>query len=101
MQYLYNSKGNHIANFANGQLYASGGANIGRYLPTEKIFVDLEGRYLGELVHNDRLMYKIGSSYRSKVFGDQGMRSSAGSFGNPGHQNNIGTITGYEDIPAS
>jgi hypothetical protein len=101
VQYLFNSKGEHIANFVNGELHAPTGQNIGHYLPKEAIFIDLRGRYLGEIIHNDRLMYNVSSSYKSKTFGDYGTHSSAGSYGNPGSHSNIGKITGYDDIPTS
>jgi hypothetical protein len=101
MQYLFNSEGEHIANFVNGYLHAPSGQHIGNYLDKEKIFVDRDGRYLGEIVQTDRLMYRISSSYRSKNFGDQGTRSNVGSYGNPGSRTNIGRITGFDDIPPS
>ena len=101
MKYLFNSQGEHIANFVNGELHAPGGKNIGHYLKDEGIFIDLDARYLGEIVKNDRLMYKITSSYRQKTFSEQGTHSSVGNYGNPGARTNVGHITGFEDIPES
>ena len=37
MQYLFNSKGTHIANFVNDQLYAPFGENIGHYMKNNGI----------------------------------------------------------------
>lgn len=101
MQYLFNSQGEHIANFVNGRLHSPSGSNIGHYLAKERIFVDLQGRYLGEIVRSDRLLYHVSSPYRQKTFSELGTHSSAGNFGNPGTKSNIGSITGYEDVPES
>lgn len=101
LQYLFNSQGEHIANFVNGRLHSPSGSNIGHYLAKERIFVDLQGRYLGEIVRSDRLLYHVSSPYRQKTFSELGTHSSAGNFGNPGTKSNIGSITGYEDVPES
>lgn len=81
---LYNSQGRHIANFVSGYLYAASGEHIGRYLEGEGIFVDLHGRYLGEIVAQNRLMYKPSSPYRTTNFGSVGYLGSIGNYGNPG-----------------
>lgn len=101
MQYLFNSKGEHIANFVNGRLHAPTGPNIGHYLSKERIFIDMKGRYLGEIIYNNRLMYNVSSRYKSTTFSDQGTHSSAGNYGNPGNVSSIGNVSGYEDIPES
>src|SRR3954447_26588725 len=101
MQYLYNSDGYHIANFVNGELYTPAGHNIGHYLSRERIFIDMHGRYLGEIVRNDRLLYNLSSRYRSTTFSANATRSSVGNYGDPGKQNNIGHFSGYEDVPES
>ena len=61
MKYLFDSKGRHIANFINNQLYAPTGENIGHYLEKEEIFIDFSGRYLGEIILDNRLMYNRSS----------------------------------------
>ena len=99
MHYLFNSKGQHIANFVNGQLHAPTGKNIGHYLENEKIFIDMHGRYLGEIVANDRLMRQRSSPYKSVNFGNYGNYGNVGNYGNPGNHGSIGSIGGYEDIP--
>lgn len=98
MQFLFNSKGEHIANFVNNQLYAPTGQNIGHYLKKERVFIDLLGQYLGEIVMNDRLMYKMSSPYRAMNFGAYGYYGSIGSFGNPGRRGTVALYSGYRDI---
>ena len=53
---LHDSHGKHIANLVNGQLYDTHGRNIGHYLTREGIFIDMKGRYLGEIVNKKRLL---------------------------------------------
>jgi len=101
MQYLFNSGGHHIANFVNDELYAPTGHNIGHYRLQEGIFIDLHGRYLGEIVRRDRLLYNLTSRYRSTTFSASATHSSAGAYSNPGNQSTIGNLTGFEDIPPS
>lgn len=94
---LHNSKGAHVANYINGQLYSTSGRNIGHYLEQEKIFIDMNGHYLGEIVDGNRLLYKISSGYSSVSFGIYGNYGSIGSSGNYG---NIGSVSygGYRDV---
>ena len=56
MQALFNSKGYHIANFNNNQLYNTSGDNIGHYLDSYQIFIDMDGKYLGEILYKNRLI---------------------------------------------
>ena len=99
MKYLFNSSGQHIANFVNGQLYAPSGGNIGHYLEDRGIFIDMRGQYMGELVKDNRLMRKISSPYRSLNFGVYANYGDVGNYGSPGNCGSIGYIGGYEDIP--
>lgn len=48
MEFLFNSRGQHIANFVNGQLHSPLGPNIGHFLESQNIFIEMHGRYLGE-----------------------------------------------------
>lgn len=64
MQRLFSSTGKHIANFVSGQLHAPTGQNIGHYLEQQQIFIDMMGRYLGEIVQENRLMFNRQSPYR-------------------------------------
>lgn len=98
MKRFYNSRGTHIANESRGRLYATTGSNIGRYIETADIYVDLSGRYLGEVVANNRLMSNRSSGYRSTNFGNAGNSGNIGNAGNPGSAGSIGIISGFEDI---
>lgn len=98
MKFLFNSSGKHIANLINGQLYGPTGKNIGHFLSNEEIFIDMSGRYLGEIVHKNRLMYNLNSSYKSMNFGRYGNYGNVGNYGNPGNHGSIGTIGGYRDV---
>ena len=99
MEYLFNSKGKHIANFVNDQLHSRTGKNIGHYMKKEAIFIDMHGRYLGEIVHENRLMQRKSSPYKSVSFGSYGNYGSVGNYGNPGNYGSIGSVSGFEDIP--
>ncbi|NMA73668.1 MAG: hypothetical protein GX963_05785 [Bacteroidales bacterium] len=101
MVFLFNSSGTHIANLVNGHLHAPDGHNIGHYLEKEGIFIDMSGRYLGEIVHKNRLMFKKNSPYRSVSFGSYGNYGNVGNYGNPGNVGRVGTVSGYEDIPVA
>ena len=98
MEFLFNSKGQHIANFVNGQLHAPTGQNIGHFLEAQGIFIDMSGRYLGEIVQKNRLMYNRSSPYKNVNYGNYGNYGNVGNYGNPGNYGNIGTIGGYEDV---
>jgi len=98
MKYLFNSKGQHIASFINGQLHSPSGRNIGHYLEHEKIFIDMSGGYLGELVMEDRLMYYRHSQYKLMKFGRLGNYGNTGNQGNPGNSGTIGNLANYRDI---
>jgi hypothetical protein len=43
MEYLFNSRGQHIANFIGKQLHAPTGENIGHYLSDQGFFIDTSG----------------------------------------------------------
>lgn len=98
MEFLFNSRGEHIANFVNGQLHAPSGQNVGHYLANERIFIDMSGHYLGEIIHKNRLMYNLNSPYRSMNFGNCGNYGNVGNYGNPGNYGSIGLISGYRNI---
>lgn len=98
MIYLFDSKGKHIANFHDGQLHATGGKNIGHFLPAYNIFIDMHGKYLGEIIFNNRLMYNLYNNYGRTNFGIYGNYGNIGNYGNPGNYGSIGTVNGYKDI---
>ena len=99
MKRLYNSRGNHVANEVNGQLHEPTGRNIGHFLTRESIFIDLHGRYLGEIVMNDRLMRNRNSRHSSVSFGNRGYYGTVGNYGTPGNHGSLRQPAGYEDIP--
>ena len=99
MKYLFNSRGNHIANEVNGQLHAPSGKNIGHYLANEGIFIDMRGRYLAEIVLENRLMQSRSSPHKSVNFGSYGNYGNVGNYGNPGNHGSVGSIGGYDDVP--
>ena len=68
MIHLYDSEGQHIATLDSSQLYSVFGRHIGEYLDDAGIFVDLEGRYLGEIVQNDRLLDDPTSPFHEQTF---------------------------------
>jgi hypothetical protein len=96
---LYDSRGTFIASVEGGRLHSPAGANDGHYLPGEGVFIDPRGQYLGEVVHGNRLMYNVGSPYRSVGFAVPGVYGDAGRFGNPGNAGAVELPDGYDDIP--
>lgn len=98
MKFLFNSKGKHIANLVNGQLHSPKGKNIGHYIEKDKIFIDMHGHYMGEIICETRLMYNRNSPYKSSNYGIYGNYGNAGNYGNPGNYGSIGVISGYCDI---
>jgi hypothetical protein len=100
MKYLFNSRGQHIANLVGDQLHAPNGKNIGHYLSDQGFFIDMSGRYMGELLYEDRLMFNRASPYRSTNFGSRGNYGNAGNYGNPGSHGSIGAVGGYHDVAA-
>ena len=53
---LYDSAGSPIATAHQDTLFAPDGAVVGLYLQNLRIFVDLTGDYLGEIVYGNRLL---------------------------------------------
>lgn len=98
MQFLFNSRGKHIANEVNGQLHATTGKNIGHFLSQYGFFIDMRGHYLGHIVMGNRLMEQLNNPYKNTNFGVYGNYGNVGNYGNPGNQGSIGMIGGYKDI---
>jgi hypothetical protein len=98
MEFLFDSRGRHIANRVGAQLHAPRGQNIGHWLEREGIFINMRGGYLGEIIHIDRLMYCTTSPYRSVNFGIYGNYGNAGNYGIPGHGGSIGSVPGFVDV---
>ena len=98
MEFLFNSKGQHIANLVNGQLHAPSGQNIGHLMEQQNIFIDMNGRYLGEIIQNNRLMYNRSSGHQNVNYGNYGNYGNVGNYGNPGNHGNIGMMGGYQEV---
>ncbi len=98
MRCLFNSRGQHVANEVNDQLHSPTGANVGHYLENEKIFISMDGHYLGEVIYDNRLVYNHSSPYRSVNFGNYGNYGNVGNYGNPGNYGSVSLPSGYEDI---
>lgn len=99
MKFLFDSGGRHVANLVKDQLHSPSGENVGHFLAAENIFVDMAGDYLGEIVHDNRIMYNRGSSHCAVNFGNRGNFPNAGNFGNAENCGSIGKLGGFEDIP--
>jgi hypothetical protein len=95
---LFNSRGAHIANFVRGQLHAPTGENIGHYLDRHGIFIDMRGRYLGEIVAEKRLLQKSTSPHHNVNYGVYGNYGNIGNYGNPGNHGTIGMPSGFVDV---
>jgi len=100
MKFLFNSLGDHIVIERNGQLYAPSGKNIGHYIESKKIFIDMKGFYLGEIVATNRLLYRIDNAYINTCFGAYGDYENIGNYGNRWNCGSIGQVSGFEDIVA-
>lgn len=98
MKFLFNSKGEHVANFIDDQLYTPNGNNMGHFLKVSGIFIDMNGSYLGEIIRENRILKNINSPYKSVNYGNYGNYGNIGNYGNPGNHGNIGVIGGYEDL---
>lgn len=101
MEFLFDSRGQHIANFVRGQLHAPTGENIGHYMEKSGIFIDMQGHYLGEIVYKNRLMFNRQSPYRSMSYGVYGNYGNVGNYGNPGNYGSIGTVGGFDNVNAT
>ncbi len=75
------------------------GQNIGHFLEAHSIFIDMHGRYLGEIAQENRLLCRRGSPHRSSNYGHYGNYGNVGNYGNPGNYGSIGMPGGFDDIP--
>lgn len=97
--YLYDSRGIHIANVVTGQLHSVTGHNIGHPAPSGKFFMDMQGRYLGEVVHGNRFLDNLHSPYQGVNYGAYGDYGFVGDYGNPGDIGSMQLSFGYRDVP--
>lgn len=58
MKPLYNLNGDHIACDYNSNLYSLSGSLKGYFNEHFNIYIDLQGKYLGEIFNNNRLVYR-------------------------------------------
>jgi hypothetical protein len=98
MNYLYNSKGQHIATEQAGRLYTPMGRSIGHFVSEYGIYIDMKGRYLGELMYDNRLLYNRNSPFRSTPFGMWGDYGTITTYAPPGKIGAIGLPGGYQDV---
>ncbi|MGE5548924.1 MAG: hypothetical protein ACM3ZC_00130 [Bacteroidota bacterium] len=98
MNFLYDSRGQHVASEVNGLLYTAAGRNIGRYLDKYGVFVDLEGRYLGEILCINRLVQDRNSRYRGMSLGASSSRGVLRLYERPRGCSPLPLPPGFEDI---
>jgi len=92
------ARGKHIANEAQDHLYSPRGQNVGHSLPDQGIFIDLRGRYLGEILHGNRHLSHRSLPWRSNHFGNFGNTGNIGNASNSGNVGRIGLPVGNEGI---
>jgi hypothetical protein len=98
MRCLFDSNGRHIANLVEDQLFTAAGIHAGHWLEHREIFIDVDGRYLGELFHEDRLLYDERSRDRDAVYGDHGDGRDAAGTGSLEGRSRILMPSGCADI---
>ncbi len=99
-RFLFDSHGRHIATLVDGQLLAPSGAAIGHLLSCG-IVIAHDGRYLGEIVHESRLMSNRTSEHRSRDFGSYRYSRNGEAIVSPNNPGPIGPVEGFEDTPVS
>jgi len=100
MKFLMDSRGESIASVIDRRLYSPAGDNIGHFLPELDIFIDQSGRYLGEIVSDDRLMFGVASPHQAVGCAVGGNYESTGTCGRPVRQPDMGRVAGFADIAA-
>jgi hypothetical protein len=98
MKYLFNLHGVHIANGVDDQLYTDKGLHIGCFLKDYEIFIDLKGQYLGEIIFDNRLLFKSDSIYKNFCFGNYLKFNSIEYLGTPGFLGIIAQPSCYENV---
>lgn len=98
LELLYDSKGRHVATLMERYIHGVDGACIGYYHTRHGVFVDLDGRYLGEIVYGDRLMYNLLSVHCTATFEARPHRRRIEVVADPGCREPIVRISRYVDI---
>jgi hypothetical protein len=91
-QWLYDSHGIPIVFISGDNVFTKGGRFLGR-LDNGEVW---HGRYAGEIVRGDRLLYKSGKG--SVTRGTPGTPGSPGIPGMPGSKGSISLPSGYSDV---
>lgn len=98
-KYLFSSNGQYIASLVDGYMYNTSGKNIARYIDSEGVFADRNGKYFGEIFGEYRLLRKISLAQQDTDFGAYEGEDIAAGDDVPGDYGKIGDIAGFEDIP--
>lgn len=98
MKFLFDYKWNHIANVVNGELHGTTGKNIGHLMRYYNFFIDMKGKYLGEIIYKNRIIFNKNIACQSINFGVYGNLGNVGNYCNPVNYGSIETISGYSDI---
>jgi hypothetical protein len=98
MKYLFDNNGRHIANEVNGQLHATTGKNIGHFMESTGFFIDMQGYYLGEIMFENRLLYRLNNGHQNVCYGNYGNYGNVGNYGNLGNYGSIGQLAGFGDV---
>lgn len=98
MTHLFNSRGQHILNEHGGYLSLPSGQVVGRYVEQYGVFVDLTGRYIGEILCMNRIVCDSNSRYRDTVLAAANSGGNVGAHPCPGNDSPIPLPPGLEDI---
>jgi hypothetical protein len=98
MKYLFDSNGGHIANELDKQLYTDKGKHVGLFLIDYNIFVDLQGKYLAEIVYENHLLHNLDSLCKTFNFGNHIKCRDIGYLGTPCFQGRIIKKSNYIDV---
>ena len=90
--WLYDSRGKPIAFVSGGNVFSRSGRFLGR-LEGNEVW---HGTYIGEIVHEDRLLRRTGKARVRR--GTPGTPGTPGIPGSPGSRGAIGLPAGYRDI---
>lgn len=84
---LFNSRGEHIAFVLHDELHRLTGENCGHYVPDKAVFIDMKGKYQGEIFKEKYLLRNNVSPF-----------AKAAGMGKPGYAGNIGKPGKFSDI---
>lgn len=96
--HLFNSFGYHVATVYEGNIYTPEGKNLGRFEEELGVFLSLNGRYMGQIVEENRLALDTNWQFRHISFG---LLGDSGSRAGWGRQADIGRCVlpkDFEDV---